>query len=84
MQKLLIVVAACLVLSGCATVRSEDLAASRGRPVADLDRHPVFAAMPVTKPMPPMVRQYVITQIATRAQTAQAPSSLQPHPALPR
>jgi hypothetical protein len=38
-----------LVLSGCATVRSEDLAAWRGRPVANLDWHPVFAAMRVTK-----------------------------------
>jgi hypothetical protein len=36
---------ALLCLSGCATVRPEDLAAWKGRPVADLDKHPVFATM---------------------------------------
>ena len=38
-----------LLLPGCATVRHEDLAAWRGRPVAELDRHPVFATLRLTK-----------------------------------
>jgi hypothetical protein len=44
--------AACLIavaLAGCATVRPEDLAAWKGRPVADLDRHPMFAAMKLVR-----------------------------------
>lgn len=33
------------VVTACATVRSEDLDAWKGRPVADLDRHPMFNLM---------------------------------------
>jgi hypothetical protein len=42
-------VLASLLLAGCATVRSEDLAAWRGRPVANLDKHPMFATMRMTR-----------------------------------
>jgi hypothetical protein len=38
-----------LSLTACATVRPEDLASWRGRPVAELDKHPIFATMRMTR-----------------------------------
>jgi len=38
-----------LLLAGCGTVRQSDLDAWAGRPVSDLDKHPVFLTMPVVR-----------------------------------
>jgi hypothetical protein len=38
-----------LLLAGCASVRQSDLDAWAGRPVSDLDKHPVFLTMPVVR-----------------------------------
>jgi hypothetical protein len=38
-----------LALAACATVREEDTAAWAGRPVADLEKHPVFLTMSLVK-----------------------------------
>ena len=38
-----------VALAGCATVHTEDLQSWVGRPVSDLDRHPVFLSMTVVK-----------------------------------
>jgi hypothetical protein len=57
-----------LLLPGCATVRQEDLAAWRGRPVAELDRHPIFATMRLTKTYAAdgtEIRNYVNGSVAT-------------------
>lgn len=45
-QSLLILM---LVLSGCQTVRRDDVAAWKGAPLSDLETHPVYAAMPLEK-----------------------------------
>jgi hypothetical protein len=38
-----------LTLAGCATVHQEDLDAWAGRPVSDLDKHPIFVTLPVVR-----------------------------------
>jgi hypothetical protein len=38
-----------LLLTSCGTVRQSDLDAWTGRPVSDLDKHPVFLTMPVVR-----------------------------------
>lgn len=40
-----IVVAVAMVTASCASVRQEDLQSWVGRPVADLDKHPIFLTM---------------------------------------
>jgi hypothetical protein len=49
-------------LSGCATVHQEDLDAWAGRPVSDLDKHPIFVTQPVVRTVTPdgtEIRDYV-------------------------
>lgn len=51
-----------LALSGCMSVRQEDIASWQGRPVAELDLHPVFATMQVMRTTTPdgtEIRNYV-------------------------
>jgi hypothetical protein len=45
------VVLGALLLFGCAasSLRPDDLVAWKGRPVADLDQHPIFATMRMTR-----------------------------------
>lgn len=38
-----------LLLCACATVHQEDLDAWRGRPVSDLEKHPIFLTLPVVR-----------------------------------
>jgi hypothetical protein len=38
-----------LLLCGCATVHEEDLNSWSGRPVSDLDKHPIFLTFPVVR-----------------------------------
>jgi hypothetical protein len=50
------------ILAGCATVHQEDIDAWAGRPVSDLDRHPIFMTFPVVRTTTPdgtEVRDYV-------------------------
>jgi hypothetical protein len=49
-------------LCGCATVHQEDLDAWAGRPVSDLDKHPIFVTLPVVRTITPdgtEIRDYV-------------------------
>lgn len=39
------ILSALLLVAACATVRDQDLAAWEGRPVSDLEKHPVFLTM---------------------------------------
>jgi hypothetical protein len=38
-----------LVFTGCATVHQEDLDAWAGRPVSDLEKHPILMTFPVVR-----------------------------------
>ena len=40
-----------LVFTGCATVHQEDLDAWAGRPVSDLEKHPILMTFPVVRTM---------------------------------
>ncbi len=56
----------CLVLisiglSGCLSVREQDLMSWVDRPVSDLELHPVFNTIPVVKTKLQMVQRYGIT-----------------------
>jgi hypothetical protein len=59
------IIAACilaLTLASCATVHQEDLDAWAGRPVSDLDKHPIFVTFPVVRTITPdgtEIRDYV-------------------------
>ena len=51
-----------LAITGCKTVRTEDLVAWEGQPVAALDMHPVFLSMPLIRTQTPAgveIRNYV-------------------------
>ena len=49
MKSVAVAVVAGLALAGCVGVRQEDQAAWRGRPLSDLELHPVFNTMRVVK-----------------------------------
>lgn len=58
----LIVVLLVLSLTGCMSVRQEDVDAWAGRPVADLDVHPVFLTMKMVRTVAPdgtEIRNYI-------------------------
>src|SRR5258708_2142778 len=57
-----VAVLAVLILDGCMTVRQEDVDAWAGRPVSDLDLHPVFVTMKVVRSVTPdgiEIRNYI-------------------------
>jgi len=39
------VVGLCVILSGCASVHQEDLDSWKGRPVSDIEKHPIFVTL---------------------------------------
>lgn len=43
------IILAILTISGCATVRQEDLDAWQGQPISKLEAHPIFLTVPVVK-----------------------------------
>ena len=45
----LLIILPIIILTGCATVRKEDLDAWKGQPVSKLELHPVFLTIPVVK-----------------------------------